>query len=852
MISSVDRRSEYVENRAGANVRLNNFLTPYTLDNKSSILNAPCGYSNGVYASLRPSDARGQELIVNGDFATDSDWDKLNATISGGKATVNIVGGAFSYVNQNKSFTSGKIYKLTAQVKGLSGSSGKQIRFQDDSSNNGGLTVSNGSVTLDESTQNIELQWVANSNSSQLIIARKTSSGDYSFEIDNVSVKEDTSADFEFTRGTAATRVTKVGLVKDVHILSDDLVKNGNFEEIGPEEVSNGDFSQQGGELITNGGFDSDTWWSVGQYWSIGNGFATRSVVGSELNWSISRSGVLTVGKNYKVIISVSSVESGNVSVKLGGTSSTEYTSVGTYTFYGVCTNNSNFKISPSNDFNGSIDNVSVVEVGQDWVLGEAFLISNNKLICDGSQTANSFVTQSVGFISGKTYRLTFQASNITSGQARINMAFTNGTWVNADGDYTFYVVASFGNLFQIQANNDFTGSITNISVKEVGQNWNFGNGWSMGDGVANYNNSSNNYIFQNISLNTSAYQLKFTISNSSSNGGRIWIGNSAGGVSYTDNTYQYYIDGDYTINIVVPSNQSTLAFFGNTGGSSFSIDNVSVIEITDDTNLPRIDYTNGTGALLLEPQSTNLIPYSEDFSQWDKVGTTVIANSIISPNGSLNSDKIEETSGGTYHNVNEDFGTLSSGSTYTASAFYKSAERTSATIYENLSNGSLSKTSFNLTNGTVTSQDAAHTATIKDYGTGWYKCSITFTLNASRSGSVFYGTSNTLVFTGVSGNGVYIWGAQVEQLPYASSYIPTNGSTVTRNQDAASRTGISNLINSSEGVLYAEIAALADDETNRAITLSDGTNNNVVEIFYSSGSSNIPLLLKSNFVKYE
>ena len=54
MISSVDRRSEYVENRANANVTLNNFLTPYTLDNKSSILNAPCGYSNGMYASLRP------------------------------------------------------------------------------------------------------------------------------------------------------------------------------------------------------------------------------------------------------------------------------------------------------------------------------------------------------------------------------------------------------------------------------------------------------------------------------------------------------------------------------------------------------------------------------------------------------------------------------------------------------------------------------------------------------------------------------------------------------------------------------------------------------------------------------
>ena len=68
MISSIDRRCEFVENQAGANVRVNNFLTPTTLDNKSSILNAPCGYSNGVYASLRPVQTFGPELITNGTF----------------------------------------------------------------------------------------------------------------------------------------------------------------------------------------------------------------------------------------------------------------------------------------------------------------------------------------------------------------------------------------------------------------------------------------------------------------------------------------------------------------------------------------------------------------------------------------------------------------------------------------------------------------------------------------------------------------------------------------------------------------------------------------------------------------
>ena len=69
------------------------------------------------------------------------------------------------------------------------------------------------------------------------------------------------------------------------------------------------------------------------------------------------------------------------------------------------------------------------------------------------------------------------------------------------------------------------------------------------------------------------------------------------------------------------------------------------------------------------------------------------------------------------------------------------------------------------------------------------------------------------------------LYGAHnVEELPYASSYIPTNGSTVTRNKDQAYRSGISNLINSAEGVLYAEFSGLGNDSVNRLITITDGS----------------------------
>ena len=61
--------------------------------------------------------------------------------------------------------------------------------------------------------------------------------------------------------------------------------------------------------------------------------------------------------------------------------------------------------------------------------------------------------------------------------------------------------------------------------------------------------------------------------------------------------------------------------------------------------NIPRIDYTDGTASILLEPQSTNLIEYSEDFSDayWSKLLMTATDNSSISPSGNVNASLIQE-----------------------------------------------------------------------------------------------------------------------------------------------------------------------------------------------------------------
>ena len=87
------------------------------------------------------------------------------------------------------------------------------------------------------------------------------------------------------------------------------------------------------------------------------------------------------------------------------------------------------------------------------------------------------------------------------------------------------------------------------------------------------------------------------------------------------------------------------------------------------------------------------------------------------------------------------------------------------------------------------------------------------------------------------------MWGCQVEIGSYATSYIPTLGSTVTRNIENFTRTGIGDLIGT-EGVFFIEMAALSDDLTNRVISLNDGTSSNRLMLYYNTISNTISTAL--------
>jgi hypothetical protein len=252
----------------------------------------------------------------------------------------------------------------------------------------------------------------------------------------------------------------------------------------------------------------------------------------------------------------------------------------------------------------------------------------------------------------------------------------------------------------------------------------------------------------------------------------------------------------------IIPSDGSGDMTFARTGDTATRVNSSGLIE-TVLANKPRLDYFNSTcPKLLLEPQRTNLVTYSDAFDNaaWTKSDCTISANSIASPDGTTNADKLVENSSNSSHGIRSASITISSGTTYVASVFVKAAERTKAWIYS--FNGSIDIISeFNLTTGTLVSGNG----TITSYGNGWYRITNSFTATATISTtyafSLYFG--NTFSYTGNGTSGIYAYGAQLEAGAYATSYIPTTTASVTRNIDVCEKTSATALIGQTEGTMF-------------------------------------------------
>lgn len=265
----------------------------------------------------------------------------------------------------------------------------------------------------------------------------------------------------------------------------------------------------------------------------------------------------------------------------------------------------------------------------------------------------------------------------------------------------------------------------------------------------------------------------------------------------------------------------------------------------------PRLDYPLIDGvvqsepALLLEPSRTNLITYSEDFTGWSLTSASKsLDSSVVSPEGSSGVQKLTSSIGSSFHFALFSV-TLTGKQSF--SVFLKKGTVSQASLF--LSEVGNFGAIFDLENGLVESVSGSdNTAEIHNYGNGWYRCIVNHTSTDDLVNQVRIGVNNGAIggFNADGTEAIYIYGAQVEAGSYATSYIPTSGSSVTRSAETCNSAGTSDDFNDSEGVLYAEIAALADDSTYKRIALSNGSTTNRVAIGTNNTSDTIRCFVAS------
>jgi len=265
---------------------------------------------------------------------------------------------------------------------------------------------------------------------------------------------------------------------------------------------------------------------------------------------------------------------------------------------------------------------------------------------------------------------------------------------------------------------------------------------------------------------------------------------------------------------------------------------------ITD--NVPRLDYTDSScPALLLEPQRTNIIESSEYFdgSLWSVTNITITNNDAESPEGIDNASKIVLDSGSSssceLRAQNNKSVTL--GDDYTFSVFAKADEFDKIELDFSNSRMGDAFVVANLTNGTITSRGDDNTSdSIEDYGDGWYRIILTGTAIATGTTALIFRLGANPTGDGTSG--FHIYGAQFEAGSYATSYIPTYGSSVTRVADVDCETANpdTSLFGQTEGTIFCEYTPVSDDTTNqsRFIRLRNSSNSNQIYMQHNAANN--------------
>ena len=293
---------------------------------------------------------------------------------------------------------------------------------------------------------------------------------------------------------------------------------------------------------------------------------------------------------------------------------------------------------------------------------------------------------------------------------------------------------------------------------------------------------------------------------------------------------------------------QFTATRGGGTNGTF--VNSSGLIEVAASPNLPRIDFSSGSKAVLIEPAATNFARNVQFMTGQDipaaSGGMTITTGStdFLAPDGT--SGSITKYVGGAasggvqYAYFSGGNITVTASGQHTFSLFVKAGTTNPlnfcAIRFSQFIGGSGTSISyFSLASGTALTAGAS----IQDYGNGWYRLiSAPYTIaSGDLAGNVIFYQAEGNIDVNFPASGAldltaYTWGAQVETGAVATSYIPTTTGTITRNADVITLANASEYIGQTEGTLYAEVDVRTFTNTGVFLSISDGTSSNRIQIY--------------------
>ena len=419
----------------------------------------------------------------------------------------------------------------------------------------------------------------------------------------------------------------------------------------------------------------------------------------------------------------------------------------------------------------------------------------------------------------GTTTAATVTASNAAGGQILQNISYTSGQ----TNTVSVYAKAGTSNYLYIQQNAMGQLAWFNISTGVVGTK----GANALSSSITSAGNGWYRCVVTFIASTTASISTAF-------------------GLSDADNSVLSTIGTTiYVWGAQLEQRSSVTAYNATT---TTAITNYIPVLQTAPTNQARFDHdpvARTSLGLLIEQQSTNLLTYSSDFTNWTAGNITATASSNVSPDGTVNAQLIQATASGAYFSK---VASVVTSTAHTLTAYMKAGSTTFGGLALG-GTGFAGGAIFNLSTGVVTSTAGSITSSsIFAVGNGWYRCSIT-TTSSSTSGAAYVGPSNGSSYTfgilpaSASGSSIFIWGAQLEALAFPTSYIPTVASQVTRSADSATMTGtnFSSWYNQSQGTIYAEGQMFKVGGAQTCYQIDDTTVNN--RIVLGSGFSNFVII---------